>query len=165
VTPDLADRVAKLLRMVCDRSHDGETLAAAGRLSATCEAYGIDWDAVLRGGNGHDLTREQMAEIYQAGLERGLEMGRQEKAAGNGDWAAAGHSRADEIGERESELQQILNAAARSKADGQLSGWYANFAGDMQERLHDWGTRTFVTERQLVFLDKLRSIVERQGYL
>jgi hypothetical protein len=148
MTPDLADRVAKLLRMVCDRSHDGETLTAAGRLSATCEAYAIDWDDVLRGGgNGRDLSRAQMTEVYQAGLQRGLEMGRQEKA-GNGDWASAGHSRADEIGDREGELQQVLNAAARAKADGQLNGWYADFAGDMQERLHDWGTRTFVTERQ-----------------
>jgi hypothetical protein len=164
VTPDLADRVAKLLRMVCDRSHDGETLAAAGRLSATCEAYGIDWDSVLRGGNSRDLTREQLAEVYQAGLQRGLEMGRQEKA-GNGDWASAGHSRADEIGNREGELQQILNAAARSKADGLLSGWFANFAEDMQERLDRWDRRTFVTDRQWECINKLRSILERQDYL
>jgi hypothetical protein len=164
MTPDLADRIAKLLRVVCDRSHDGETLAAAGRLSATCEAYAIDWDAVLRGGNGHDLTRAQLAEVYQAGIKAGVEMERQAKANG-GDWAAAGHSRADEVGDRESELQQILNAAARSKADGLLSGWFANFAEDMRERLDRWDRRTFVTERQWECINKLRSILERQDYL
>jgi hypothetical protein len=164
MTPAIADRVAKLLRLACSTGPDGEKLAAIGRLSATAAAYDVDWDSVLRGGNGHDLSREQMAEIYEAGLQRGLEMGRQEKA-GNGDWTAAGHSRADEIGARECELQQILNAAARAKADGQLNGWYADFASDMQERLHSWGAQTFVTERQWVFLEKLRSIVERQGYL
>jgi hypothetical protein len=161
MTPELVDRAAKLLRVICSTGPDGEKLAAADRLSAFVVANDLDWDRALA---GTGPTREQMQELFNAGLQRGPELGRAEKA-GNSDWAAAGQSRADEIGDRESELQQILNAAARSKADGLLSGWFANFASDMQERLDRWDRRTFVTERQWECLNKLRSILERQGYL
>ena len=138
---------------------DGEKLAAADRLFAFVAAHDLDWERALA---GTGPTREQMQELFNAGLQRGLELGRAEKA-GNGDWAAAGQSRTDEIGDRESELQQILNAAARSKADGLLSGWFANFADDMQERLDRWDRRTFVTERQWECIGKLKSILEREG--
>jgi hypothetical protein len=161
MTPEVVDRAAKLLRVICSTGSDGEKLAAADRLSAFVAANDIDWDRALRGSGP---AREQMQELYNAGLQRGLELGRAEKA-GNGDWAPAGQSRADEVGDRESELQLILNTAARSKVDGLLSGWYANFADDMQERLDRWDRRTFVTERKWEFINKLRSILERQGYI
>jgi hypothetical protein len=161
MTPEHVERAAKLLRVICSTGPDGEKLAAADRLSAFVAANDLDWDQALASGGP---TRDQMQELFNAGLQRGLELGRAEKSS-NGDWAAAGQSRTDEVGERESELQLILNAAARSKADGLLSGWFGTFAEDMQERLDRWDRRTFVTDRQWEFINKLRSILERQGYI
>jgi hypothetical protein len=160
--PEIADKVAKLLRVACSNGPDGEKLAALNRLSALAAAHDVDWDTALSGANGRDLTREQMTEIYEAGVRAGVQL---ERNAKGGDWAKAGHSRADEVGEREPELRQILSAAAQSRADGLLDGWFSDFSRDMQERVDRWGDRTRVSPRQWEFIDKLRSILERQDYL
>jgi hypothetical protein len=162
VTPELADRLAKLLRLLCGGGPNGEVLAAANRISALVVANNLDWDAALAG--NPTLTREQLSEVYEAGLKAGIESERNAKANGD-DWAKTGRSRADEIGDRADELRQILNAAAQAKADGLLDGWFGDFAPGMRERLDRWGNRMFVTERQWECVEKLRSILERQDYL
>jgi hypothetical protein len=161
--PELASRMAKLLRLALSTGPDPEKLAALGRLSAIVAAHDVDWDAALNG-SALALSREQMMEIFEAGVRRGIEI-EQANKDNRGDWATARYSRSDEVGERAGELEVILDAAARSRSDGLLFGWYATFSSDMESRFADWGTRTRVSERQWEFLNKLRSILERQDYL
>ncbi|MGH6895757.1 MAG: hypothetical protein ACREJ5_04320 [Geminicoccaceae bacterium] len=153
-------RAAKLLRLACcETAPDGERLAALSRLSALVAAHDLDWDAALG-----SLTREQLHEVYSAGITVGVEMERAARTSG-GDWAPAGRSRADEAGGRAQELRVILAAAAQSRADGLLDGWFGDFSLDMSERFDRWGAQTFVSERQWELIDRLRSILERQDYL
>jgi hypothetical protein len=162
--PEVADRVAKLLRLALSSGPDPEKLMALGRLSAIAAAADVDWDEALDGASP-GLRREQMMEIFEAGVRRGIEIEQANKGNSGGDWATAGTSRADEVGERAGEPEVILDAAARSRSDGLLSGWYATFSSDMENRFANWGTCTRVSERQWEFLNKLRSILERQDYL
>lgn len=152
-------KAAKLLRLICDRSIDGETLAAASRLSALATAYNLDWDRLLLG-DGADLTREQLQKVYQAGFTAGLEA-----QHARDDWRNAGVARTDEVGEREAELRDLLAAAEPAIRAGRLDGWFVQFVGDMAERLDHWGSATFVSERQWECLDKLRRILQRGGFL
>jgi hypothetical protein len=76
MTPELTERVAKLLRLACcETAPDGERLAAISRLSAAAAAHDLDWDQAF---SGSGPTREQMQELFDAGYERGLADGRAE---------------------------------------------------------------------------------------
>jgi ribulose bisphosphate carboxylase small subunit len=165
MTPAVIDRIAKLLRMICDRSNDGETLVAASRLSAIVTSHDVDWDQALAGnGNGSAVSQEDMQRIFNAGYERGMQDAATSKPSA-GDWAPAGKSRANEVGEKIGELEAIIDAAERAKADGCLSDFHVEFTGSMRDRLNNWGARTFVSEKQWEVLNRLRSILERTDYL
>jgi hypothetical protein len=77
VQPDLASRVAKLLRLACcPTAPDGERLAAVTRLSAIAAAHDIDWDSTLNGhaspsGNSAaaGADAERLNEILEAALK------------------------------------------------------------------------------------------------
>jgi hypothetical protein len=59
MVPELADRVAKLLRLICcETAPDGERLAAASRLSATVTAHNLDWDLAFTNGNADGASSE-----------------------------------------------------------------------------------------------------------
>lgn len=161
--PDLADRLAKVLRLICDRSNDGETLAAASRLSAIATAHGVNWDKAFSG-NGHALSQADMQRIYSEGYERGLREGAASKPS-TSDWTPAGKAGADEVGGRLEEVGRILEAAQRYQNDGLLESWYVQFSSDMRTRLEEWEERTFITEKQWKYINKLRSILERAEYL
>jgi hypothetical protein len=47
MAPELADRLAKLLRVACSTGPDGEKLAAINRLSATAAANNVDWGRIF----------------------------------------------------------------------------------------------------------------------
>ena len=85
--PDLADKLAKLLRLACSTGPDGEKLAAIGRISALAAAHDLDWDRVLANGSAPDLTEEQLQRVFDAGVARGIEIERQQTAAP--DWSPA----------------------------------------------------------------------------
>jgi hypothetical protein len=163
----LADKIAKLLRLACSTGPDGEKLASLNRLSALVVVNDIDWDQALGASNGHDLTQQQLSEVYQAGIKAGVEMERQAKTNGGGDWANAAEPRADEVGSRINEVKEILQAAAQAKDDGLLTGWFVDsgFLDSTQEKIDRWGNRAFISERMWECLNKLRSILERQDYL
>jgi hypothetical protein len=155
-------KIAKLLRVICDRSLDGETLAAADRLSAIVAAHDLDWDRALNGA-GPELTREHLQQVYQAGVEEGVRLARE--ARGQRDWAPAGQSRTDEAGERADELEALLDAAERAEAAGYLDTWFREFTNDMRARYERWGVSTFVSERQWECLNRLRAKLERGDFL
>jgi hypothetical protein len=165
MTPAIADRVAKLLRLICDRSNDAETLAAASRLSAIVASNDVNWDEALAGnGNGSSLSEEDMQRIFNAGYERGMQEATASKPS-TADWAPAGRSRADEVGEKVDELEAIIDAAERAKTNGCLGDFHAEFTASMRDRLNNWGARTFVSEKQWEVIARLRSILERTDYL
>jgi hypothetical protein len=138
--PALADRLAKLLRVICDRSVDGETLAAAGRLSAIAAAHDLDWDRALNGGGP---TRGQMQELYSAGYERGVAHTRQELRPER-DWTPSGGSA--EAGTDAERLRTILGAAAQSRDAGLLTDWEVTFTNDMRERFERFGKTIYISE-------------------
>jgi hypothetical protein len=136
MAPEVADRLAKLLRVACSTGPDGEKLAAVGRLSAIAAAHDLDWDLALANGNGATLTEEQMHRIYSEGYQRGLADGHQE-ARPERDWTPAAGISA-EVGPDDAErLEAILNAAAQSRDAGLLSDWEVQFSNDMRERFAD----------------------------
>jgi hypothetical protein len=161
MTPAVADRVAKLLRMLTS-SHDGEVLAAANRLNAVVAANHIDWDAALTNGNGAALTEEQMSRIYSEGYERGRRDG-QQKVRPERDWTPAGNTSA-EAGQDSHRLEMILETAASAEADGLLSTWEVDCAGSMRERFRTYGSRIFVSEKQWNSIDRLEEKLTRHGY-
>jgi hypothetical protein len=145
VEPELAGRLAKLLRMVCDRGVDGETLAAASRLSAIVAAYGVDWDLALNGGGP---TRDQMQEVYDSGYERGLADGRAEVQP---EWAPVPAANSTE------HLQIILKAATNDAATGVLTSWEADFSASVRDRLFRYGRRLRVTPKMWAVLDRIET--------
>jgi hypothetical protein len=58
MTPNVADKLAKLLRITTSR-HDGEVLAAVNRINALVTANDIDWDQVPANGNGAPLLNSR----------------------------------------------------------------------------------------------------------
>jgi uncharacterized membrane protein YebE (DUF533 family) len=160
MTPDVADKLAKLLRMTTS-SHDGEVLAAVNRINALVTANAIDWDAVFANGNGAALTEKQMSRIYIEGYERGLRDG-QQKARPERDWTPAGSA---EAGQDNHRLEIILEAAAAAEADGLLSEWEVDFTGSMRERIRTYGSRTYVSERQWKSIDRLEAKLRIHGYM
>ena len=155
-------KVAKLLRLLCDRSSDGETLAAANRLRALVDLNDLDWDALLEGG-APDLTRAQLQKVYAAGIAAGVQMERD--ARGEVDSRDAGTPRGGEVGSRARELKLLLAAADEAIDEGELRGWFAEFARSMMDRYRQWGPTTYVSEKQWGCLDRLRRELEYLRYL
>ena len=137
-------RIAKLLRLACDHgATEGEKLAAIGRLSAFVAAHDLDWDEAFAG--NPDLTREQLQQVYQAGVEAGVQAERAASANGATDWRPAGQPRTDEVGQPRAGAEAILEAARQAIEDGQLDGWWRDFAQDTHTRYRRWGSLTFVS--------------------
>jgi hypothetical protein len=111
MTPEVATKLAKLLRLLCDRSVDGETLAAANRLSAMVAAYGVDWDAALSGDSSP--SEAAMSRVYREGYERGHADGARSAQPVGRDWTPTDGSNA-EVGSDVDRLLGILKAAERS---------------------------------------------------
>ena len=156
--PDLASRLGKLLRLACSTGPDGEKLAAIGRLSATAEAYDIDWDHAL---NGSEIPREDMQQIFDAGYRQGA-ADKQQELRPERDWTSITSS---PVGEGADRLKKILDGAAESRDAGLLSDWEGTFSGDMQARFERYGRRLFVSERQWQSLDRLEAKLRRQGFI
>ena len=110
MTPELADRLAKLLRLACSTGPASEKLAAIGRISAIAAAQDIDWDQALANGSRPEaLTEEQMSRIYSEGYARGHADGVQQARPAR-DWTpTAGTSSA--VGTDADRLELILTAA------------------------------------------------------
>lgn len=155
----LADRLAKCLRMLTS-SYEGEIISAAARINGIVQANDLDWDAILNGG-GRDLTREQMTQIYNTAYARGLEEGAKASKANSADWAPAGRARADEVGERIDEVEEILNTVDRVGG----SKFEVEFCESMRDRLESWGPRCFVSEKQWGVLDRIRNRLQAQGHI
>jgi hypothetical protein len=159
VAPELADRLAKLLRMLTS-SHDGEVLAAANRLNAIVTAHDVDWNQALANGSSPALTEAQMRRIYDEGYSRGHADG-QQTARPERDWTPAGGSA--EVGSDAERLRVILEAA--TAAAGLLSDWEQTFSADMRERFERFGARMYVSEKQWAALDRLETKMRRAGTL
>ncbi len=159
----VATRLAKLLRMLTS-SHHGEILAAVGKINGLIAAYEVDWDDLFAKA-GIDLTKEQMQRLYDAGYQKGLEDAAKAAPPSADDWAAAGTSRTDEVGHNHANVCAILEAAGRANLKNRLSDFERSFSISMAERLEDWGTRAFVSEKQWAVLDRLRTKLQREGFL
>jgi hypothetical protein len=163
MTPAIADRLAKLLRLACSTGPDGEKLAALNQLSAIVAAEDIDWDRTLANGGGPALTEEAMSRIYSEGYQRGHADGMQQ-ATPAGDWTpAAGTS--SEAGSDAARLMTIIRAAMESAAAGLLTEWETTFSARMMDRFNEYGSRIYVSEKQWASLDKLEAKLRRQDFI
>jgi hypothetical protein len=140
----LTQRIAKLLRLICDRSQDGETLAAASRLSAIAAAHDVDWDRAFNGGGP---TRDQMQELFDAGYERGLADGRAETQP---EWSPVPAPNSIEL------LQVILTTAAKTEP-GILTEWEMDFCNNVRTRLLRYGRRLHVSGKMWAILDRIET--------
>ena len=164
MTPEISNRIAKMLRLVCDRAAtDGEKLAALNRLSAIVVAQDLDWDRVFANGNGSALTEAQMERIYSEGYSRGHADGLQE-ASPVRDWTPTGGT-SSEAGDDTARLMAILRAAEQSMDAGLLNEWEVTFVTDMTERFNKFGSRIYVSEKQWAALDRLEAKLRRQEFL
>lgn len=154
---ELAAKLAKLLRMLTS-DHDGEVLSAVYKINGIAAAHDVDWDDAL-GGSTLDLTKAQMEQIYEAGRQKGLEEAAAAAQPGE-EWAAVG-----EVGHDLAEVQAILAAAARAEADGRLAQFERSFASSMRGRIDEWGSRTFISEKQWKVLRRLRVKLAGESYL
>ena len=161
--PALADRLAKLLRMICDRSMDGETLAAAGRLSAIAAAHDVCWDRALANGNGPALTEEQMRRIYDEGYQRGHADG-QQQARPERDWTPAAGTSAH-AGTDAPRIQAIIQASGPAIGISLLSEWEITFLTDIAARFRKYGARTYVSAKQWAVLDRIEAMMRQVGIL
>jgi hypothetical protein len=163
VTPELAERLAKLLRLLCGGGPDGEVLAAANRISATVASHDVDWDQALANGSGSALTEAQMHRIYSEGYQRGHADGQQATRPAR-DWTPADNTKAA-AGEDAGRIRTILEAAGKSAADGLLTEWEVTFSESIRERFRQYGSRMYVSEKQWSALDRLEEKLRRQDFL
>ena len=163
MAPELADRLAKLLRLACSTGPDGEKLAAIGRLSATVAAHDLDWDRALANGSGTSLDEQQASKIYWEGHARGVAETEQRQRPQR-DWTPAADTKA-EAGADAERLETILAAAAGSRDAGLLSEWEVSFSNDMRDRLEKYGSRMYVSEKQWASLDRLETKLRRQDFI
>jgi hypothetical protein len=162
VTPELSDRLAKLLRLACDGgATDGEKLAAVGKLGAIAAANNVDWDLALANGSSPALTEEAMRQIYDEGYRRGYGDG-QQATRPERDWTPTDGTSA-EVGSDAERFHTILDTAAQ--ANGLLTKWEANFASDMRSRFERFGQRMYVSAKQWAILDRLETKFRRAGIL
>lgn len=161
IDPEVAQRMAKLLRLACDRAAtDGEKVSAIGKLSAIALANNVDWDTAL---NGKEISRDDMQRIFDAGYERGAADTRQELKPAR-DWTpTAGTSAA--VGHDFARLRAILDAAATADDNGDLTDWESTFTTDMTKRAKQYGVSTYVSGKQWESLDRLAQKLEWNGYL
>jgi hypothetical protein len=159
---DLADRLAKLLRLACSNGPDGERLAAIGRLSAIALAHDVDWDHALSGG-GPVLSEEAMHRIYSEGYQRGC-VETEQRLRPERDWTSTENT-SSPVGDAADRLQTILDAAAKSRDAEMLSDWEATFSSDMEECFKRYGRRLYVSERQWQSLDRLETKLKRQDFI
>jgi hypothetical protein len=161
---DLADRMAKMLRLACDSgATDGEKLAAIGRLSTIAAAHDVDWDQALTNGNASGLNEEAASRIYWEGHARGCAETEQ-RLRPERDWTSTENT-SSPVGEAADRLQIILDAAAKSRDAGLLSDWEATFSSDMEERFKCYERRLYVSERQWQSLDQLEAKLKRQSFI
>jgi hypothetical protein len=121
VQSDLADWLAKLLRLACcETAPDGERLAALNRLSATVAAHDVDWDAALSGFN-----EEQLRRVFDEGYQRGHADGRQQAHPAR-DWTPAAGTSA-EAGSDAKRIWAIVEASERAIGLSLLSDWEITF--------------------------------------
>jgi hypothetical protein len=163
MTSEIADRLAKLLRLACSTGPDGEKLAAIGRLSAIAAAQDIDWDQALANGSGPALTEEQMSRIFWEGHARGVAETEQRLRPAR-DWTPADNTSA-EVGSDSTRLSTILDAALKAEADGLLSDWEIDFTTGVRARFNDWGHRLYVSEKMWKSLDKLETKLRRMDLI
>jgi hypothetical protein len=161
--PELAERLAKLLRLACSTGPDGEKLAAIGRVSAIAQAHNLDWDRVLANGHDAGLTEEQLSKVYWEGHARGVSETEQ-RLRPQRDWTPTVGSSA-EVGEDAKRLEAILAAAAQAKESGLLSDWEVQFSDDMRDRFNRFGGHMYVSEKQWAALDRLETKMRRAGIL
>jgi hypothetical protein len=161
VTPDLAARLAKLLRLICDRSQDGETLAAASRLSAIAAAHDLDWDRALANGGDSTLDQEAASRLYSEGHARGVAETEQ-RLRPQRDWTPANGTSA-EAGSDAERVQRILDAAAQNGS--LLTEWESNWSDSVRERFEQYGTRLYVSDKMWAIFDRLEMKFKRAGLL
>jgi hypothetical protein len=165
VTSDLADRLAKLLRLACSTGPDGEKLAAVNRIAALVAAHDLDWDQILAANGAQPLAQDQLQKVYDAGYERGDSFGYQRGFAQGQraahpqppDWASVPpqtHSY---------EYLEPVITAARS-APFILNDFETQFVESLHGRIRKYGPRTFVSPKQWAVLDRLAQKLERYGY-
>jgi hypothetical protein len=165
MTPDIADKLAKCLRLLTS-PHDGEVLAAASRINALVVAHDIDWSNTLaNGAGGPVLTEEQMSAIYQAAYTRGLADGQQQ--AGVGPQPAPNAS--SHVGSDLARIERILAAARVAEERGILGSLgrvdLADFTQSLRDRIQSWGPRTYVSEKQRAVIDRLEERLRRQDLI
>jgi hypothetical protein len=164
MTPELADRLAKLLRLACcETAPDGERQAAIGRLSAIAAANDVDWDLAFANGNGVALDQEAASRIYWEGHARGCTETEQRLRPVR-DWSPVEGTKG-EIGPDTERLAVIMKAAAESRDAGLLSDWEVTFSNNMRERLERFGARMYVSAKQWECLDRLEAKLRRQDFL
>jgi hypothetical protein len=162
MTPEVAARTAKLLRLITGGGPDGEVLAGVSRLRATAIAHDVDWDQILANGNASPaLTEEQCSRIYAEGYSRGLADGQQHQPQPT---ASAPSGRAF-LGAETVRVETILAAASKAEADNLLSDFEISFAASMRERLASYGSRTWITDKMRPVVDRLEAKLKRQGYI
>jgi hypothetical protein len=159
VQSDLADWLAKLLRLACcETAPDGERLAALNRLSATVAAHDVDWDAALSGFN-----EEQLRRVFDEGYQRGHADGRQQAHPAR-DWTPAAGTSA-EAGSDAKRIWAIVEASERAIGLSLLSDWEITFLKGIAERFSKYRARMYVSQKQWAVLDRLEASMRQYGIL
>jgi len=145
----LQDRLMKLLSLTTS-PHDPEALAAIRKINVIMDANDVSWEELL---NGHELSRDEMQNIYDAGY-----------AAGEGDhpkkselfkkaepnWqSTAGVGRT--IGDKIDYLKDVLLASKHCS----LTAFESEFCKSMIARVARYGNSSYVTEKQWAVIDRM----------
>jgi hypothetical protein len=158
--PDIADKIAKFLRLACSTGPDGEKLAAIGRLSALVAAHDLDWDQVLANGSAPALTEQQMSRIYWEGHARGCSETEQRLRPAR-DWTPTVDTTAEAGGDAD-RVETILETALQS---GLLTEWETDWCQSVQERFKQYGSRLYVSAKMWAILDRLETKLRRAGII
>jgi hypothetical protein len=165
--PEVASKLAKLLRLATNSgATDGEALAALGRLSAIAIAQNLDWDRIIiNGSGGPELTEEQLTRVYTEGFNRGLAEGQQQAAA----QAPSEPNNRTALGAEAQRVERILAAAKIAEQRGILGSLgrvdLADFCESLRDRIHTWGSRTYISDKQRAVLDRLEERLRRQALI
>jgi hypothetical protein len=150
--PELASRLAKLLKLACCMTApEGERFAALGRLSAIAAANDVD---------GRAFDQEDLARVYWEGHARGVAETKQQLRPAR-DWTPTEGGSAEVADDAE----RLLDAAAKSRDADLLSDWEVQFSNDMRKRFERYGTRMYVSAKQWECLDRLEAKLRRQDFI
>jgi hypothetical protein len=155
----MLDQMVKLLNMF-GSNYDGEVLNAARMVHAKLVANDWTWEQLFANGNAN-LTEEQLARVYGAGLRKGEALGYARGLADAQSGAAKPPSAPldDDI----DWARRVLETADQHQAC--LSTWEVDFVDDFLVKIKKWGRQAYISQKQFVVVQRIENVLEKHRFL